>query len=29
MDEMAKKLLDQLREGGGDDFQFPLPDDQG
>jgi len=28
MDEMAKKLLEQLREGG-DDFQFPLPDDQG
>lgn len=28
MDEMAKKLLEQLREGG-DDFQFPLPDDPG
>lgn len=28
MDEMAKKLLEQLRKGG-DDFQFPLPDDQG
>ena len=24
MDEMAKQLLDQLREGG-DDLQFPLP----
>jgi hypothetical protein len=28
MDEMARKLLEQLREGG-DDFQFPLPGDQG
>lgn len=28
MDEMAKKLLEQLREGGGGDFQFPPPEDQ-
>ncbi len=27
MDEMAKRLLDQLREQGGGDFQFPAPDE--